>query len=90
MRTAEEIKHQLSISQHPLDCICKQCKGGTEMFLTDEDIEAIQDEAVAHGMTLSAEISRTKFTGTNDGCDAKYSIQKDILSTRDNKVWRKE
>lgn len=65
------------------------------MFLTDEDIEAIQDESVAHGMTLSANLIRHELETTSckvgvcDSCTGKSNSMHSILTARDNKVWRK-
>lgn len=44
------------------------------------------DEAVAHGMTLSAEITNTADIAMSDS----VKLTTAILTARDNKVWRKE
>lgn len=48
------------------------------------------DEAVAHGMTIAAEITRT--WAEDDKCvqPSFSTMTKAILTARDNKVWRKE
>ena len=48
-------------------------------------IQQIQDEAVAHGMTLAAEIAENY--NETVACDLSH---KAIRLARDNKVWRKE
>ena len=58
--------------------------------------EKYLDEAVAHGMTLSAEIARNKvvecpkFDTPNlcDSCKTLMVFADDLLTARDNKVWR--
>ena len=72
MRTAEKIVSQMILSLN-ID---------REMF--KKFIGEIQDEAVAHGMTISAEI------GERDWLSAGSRIKQAILTARDNKVWRKE
>jgi hypothetical protein len=57
---------------------------------TETDIARIQDEAVAHGMTLSAEIVE-KTNSYNIGQQNILLLARDNLkSARDNKVWRNE
>lgn len=87
MRTAKEWRREIG----------DQC-GSRAGIYTDEEIAAIQDEAIAHGMTLSAGIARNKvvecpkFDTPNlcDSCKTLMVFADDLLTARDNKVWRKE
>ena len=69
MRTAEEI---INAS----DSLCAE-----DVF----EIQDIIDEAIAHGMTLSAEIIKERY-----GYADIEGGNKAILTARDNKVWREE
>ena len=53
------------------------------------EIQDIIDEAVAHGMTISAEICQARETESDLTVEAIRCKHK-ILTARDNKVWRKE
>lgn len=87
MRTAKEWRREIG----------DQC-GSRAGIYTDEEIAAIQDEAIAHGMTISAEIAggetyadwpvRTVEEVSYD--TACLDCKTAILTARDNKVWRKE
>lgn len=54
-----------------------------------EAIQSIIDEAVAHGMTISAEITRNAPVYASDIPGCKMA-RHEILTARDNKVWKKE
>lgn len=56
-------------------------------------LQQIQDEAIAHGMTLSAEIVSKHWNSQYDLVNQKAQAsrsEQSILTARDNKVWRKE
>lgn len=53
------------------------------------EIQDIIDEAIAHGMTLSAEICKAREMESFPTIEATRCKQI-ILTARDNKIWRKE
>ena len=82
MRTAKEWRREIG----------DQC-GSRAGIYTDEEIAAIQDEAIAHGMTISAEIIVENNQPVFDlptRLETRKALGQAILTARDNKVWRKE
>ena len=91
MRTAKEWRREIG----------DQC-GSRAGIYTDEEIAAIQNEAIAHGMTLAAEMQHEIAKGESEYY-GRHSIAEGfghlkhgesakaaILIARDNKIWRKE
>lgn len=82
MRTAKEWRREIG----------DQC-GSRAGIYTDEEIAAIQNEAIAHGMTLSAEIIVENNQPVFDlptRLETRKALGQAILTARDNKIWRKE
>ena len=75
MRTAEEC---LDVIADAYNC--------PDVAIT-EAIQMILDEAVAHGMTIAAEICKARVTESDFTVEATRCCQK-ILTSRDNKIWR--
>lgn len=84
MKTAEEIRD------------ANVCKPFPHLaVLSISDIQSIIDESVAHGMTISAEICTPPMRRESEyeqyiQCDSiSQCIKQEILTARDNKLWRK-
>ena len=80
MRTAEEIRDANFCKPFPHLAV-----------LSISDIQSIIDEAVAHGMTISAEIvGKDAIIEQQTACWSVLAERKKLLLTaRDNKLWRK-
>ena len=52
--------------------------------------EKYLDEAIAHGMTISAEMTRHNPSSLNVDAINRAVLANEILTARDNKVWRKD
>lgn len=91
MRTADVVFHQVCDlmklgpdEQANLDHNSKQVLAFKVL------IQDALDEAIAHGMTISAEINNPDSWADKPEQVAVHSVNREILTARDNKVWRKE
>ena len=91
MRTAEE--WDLEWKQRIEELIRDTCTTDDINKAFFDLLREIQDEAIAHGMTLSAEIVSKHWNSQYDLVNQKAQAsrsEQSILTARDNKVWRKE
>lgn len=56
MKSAEQWLAETSTFSHDVCCLCPQCKGGFERFITVEQVKALQLGALKEGMRRAADL----------------------------------
>lgn len=65
-KTAKEWLSSISISNHPCDCVCQQCKNGYECFITPDMLEQrdkqIRQQALDEAIEVAENVIAPEFS----------------------------